>query len=1828
MTDESSLIERVFLRIGSAETDDQLQTALAKFLTPVILKLNSGDEAVRKKVMELLVHINKRLKSLNKVQLPVESLITQYLDPSASSIITNFSIIYIRMGYPRLEPAKQAELVPLLIKCLDGKPNTQQDSILHLMLPALEHVKMPQDDKQKQQIFGLTEKPLIVKVMLDYMMDILLLPYNAHISTPTQTRPSTAPAGGPGPTTTLPPPGLSEYSKRRVLGDSPLNPEALEKAKIGVLKFLGSGLIEEKMVVCHYVIASSDTRHSVATAADLELKRITGSVDWNSLDILNKLYTIFQGTIDIKGKPATKPDHKRRPVCTRIRLKIFPFFLRARDAANVFPSCIQVIFDCLYGQSTNAKLKNMAVQFVHHVCLNCADNKFTPVAPVLLSGMVKLIGEAMDEAKLRNLAYVAVGKIVRRAPQLVKKDVALVQKFFDAMSKEDPETRLGVQESLSLMADAFKDIDPSCQSLMEALIMQNIEQDQPQSRLMSVQYARTVFPSDHIPSRYILLLACGDTKEDVRVEAMKALHIAQTKEKEIEKNSTKLPPPKLPKFTDMMKYISEKGSLRVKTQNKYVIGNYTLPFIPATYEEMILYLHMCLSQDSGQIPDMESLVTMQTQAPGIAKYIRDNLQGDNSIQTYFDFIKTLLSAVSGSSAMYCLVELVAIAPEMASQIISQTDWMKNYMFSSKDDLKEFGSQMYAVVICQQSKDIIKDSMEELMKNLNNKGFEVQMGSVIGLGYLIGQYLNDRSQSCTMEVDGTSKVEEEIKSIITTCLQKLAAILLLPTESNVSLKMSACLSLGEIGRNAQLLLPSGGGDDGEGEITKLSIVTSLLKILKSGSEPNKIKEKCVMCLGYLCVGEENFPHLQKVMEEIMDSVQPKQFELHMTTGEALVCAAQGRQSSAARDLWTESEEDYRNRVTVKETKVEWYLESLLNKSLVSSNPHLRQAACIWLLALTKTCGPDPAVQSKLSQIQGAFMRLLSENDDITQDIASKGLGLVYEICTPEQKDSLVSELVDTLMTGKRVKHDFKGDTTVFEEGSLGKSPDGGSLSTYKELCAIANDLNQPDLIYKFMHLANHNAMWNSRKGAAFGFSTIASQAGEQLRPYLAQIVPRLYRYQFDPNPKIQQAMSSIWNALIQDNKDAVDKFISQILYDLNKNLTSTQWRIRESSCLAVNDLLRGRPLDDVVDQLPELWENCLRVRDDIKESVRNAADLACRSLSRASIKICDINYGKLGEKATRLVMPCLLKHSLQSSVSEVRAIGLSTMLKISKNAGPLLKPNIPVLVTALLEAVSGLEPQVLNYFSLQVSSNQKDLEKLDSARIAASRMSPMMETVNYCVQYIDSDVLVELVPRLTDLIKSGIGIGTKAGCSSFVIQLVHHCPQDLTPFAGKLMSAFLAGLSDRNSSVRKTYASALGHLIKVAKDSSVEKLIIKLKSWYLDKEDEAARHACGLTLQSMCHQSQDIMKRHATQAVPLAFFAMHEKKPETEDKSSKDNMSVWEEIWLEITPGTEAGIRLYLQEIMELLQTSIDSQSWATKAQAADAMSTVAEKLKDKLGPPHLGNLLTTLLSGLQGRIWTGKETLIQAIDTVCCYCKENLSKETEGQPSIEKVVDSMMKESKKERLEYKLEALKCTGNILEEYSLDRFSEIWQIAQPDLSKAGNKNGEDDDIKPEMKQKKFNCYFEILGQSWPSVVTTQDEFGSNFSDLLLTSLLHNTWKIQVTILKSLFKLIDRYHIFQKDKILLHKAVLQGLTTRMLETMIPSLGNIKYTVIRHEALSTTELLINKVIGVDGILSSDILSKVQDALSAMSGDSSPELQDKSHELLKQITVKISTME
>lgn len=57
----------------------------------------------------------------------------------------------------------------------------------------------------------------------------------------------------------------------------------------------------------------------------------------------------------------------------------------------------------------------------------------------------------------------------------------------------------------------------------------------------------------------------------------------------------------------------------------------------------------------------------------------------------------------------------------------------------------------------------------------------------------------------------------------------------------------------------------------------------------------------------------------------------------------------------------------------------------------------------------------------------------------------------------------------------------------------------------------------------------------------------------------------------------------------------------------------------------------------------------------QESVRKAADIALRTVSRVSIKMCDVQQGRAGEAAISAVLPTLLKTGLGSQVEEVRAI---------------------------------------------------------------------------------------------------------------------------------------------------------------------------------------------------------------------------------------------------------------------------------------------------------------------------------------------------------------------------------------------------------------------------------------------------------------------------------------------------------------------------------------------------------------------------------------------
>ncbi|XP_038112075.1 proteasome-associated protein ECM29 homolog [Culex quinquefasciatus] len=69
------------------------------------------------------------------------------------------------------------------------------------------------------------------------------------------------------------------------------------------------------------------------------------------------------------------------------------------------------------------------------------------------------------------------------------------------------------------------------------------------------------------------------------------------------------------------------------------------------------------------------------------------------------------------------------------------------------------------------------------------------------------------------------------------------------------------------------------------------------------------------------------------------------------------------------------------------------------------------------------------------------------------------------------------------------------------------------------------------------------------------------------PYLGKIVPRLFRYKYDPTRKIQNLMISIWDSVVSDSMATVEAYYWDNLENVSKNLTSPEQRTWTVSVLA-------------------------------------------------------------------------------------------------------------------------------------------------------------------------------------------------------------------------------------------------------------------------------------------------------------------------------------------------------------------------------------------------------------------------------------------------------------------------------------------------------------------------------------------------------------------------------------------------------------------------------------------------------------------------------------
>lgn len=230
------------------------------------------------------------------------------------------------------------------------------------------------------------------------------------------------------------------------------------------------------------------------------------------------------------------------------------------------------------------------------------------------------------------------------------------------------------------MAPAFKMMDSKNLSFVEAMLSTHIESEESQVRLVTVQYAGEVFSSNHVASRFILLLGAGDANDDIRRAALSKLYSAlnRAREKSLQmrsrKEQTEAEP--LPDFVQMLRLVLDKSNLRLKTQQRVVIGSTALAFQPKKYEEILNFLQVCLVRSSGiELPDREDPNFLQGSAPKVSKYLLQlNQSPGNSVALFAEFTEKLLSATSGLPQTRCLLHLVGCAPFIAENYFGRLNW--------------------------------------------------------------------------------------------------------------------------------------------------------------------------------------------------------------------------------------------------------------------------------------------------------------------------------------------------------------------------------------------------------------------------------------------------------------------------------------------------------------------------------------------------------------------------------------------------------------------------------------------------------------------------------------------------------------------------------------------------------------------------------------------------------------------------------------------------------------------------------------------------------------------------------------------------------------------------------------------------------------------------------------------------------------------------------------------------------------------------------------------------------------------------------------------------
>ncbi|GAB2246168.1 hypothetical protein Droror1_Dr00001661 [Drosera rotundifolia] len=1611
MSDEERVeaLDRLLTRLALCD-DSKLEPLLSKLLPFTISSLSPPSVYVRNKVLEILSHVNKRVKHEPQIGLPLSELWSMYTDVNAAPMVRNFCIVYIEMAFERSDITLRKNMAPDLLAHVSKLPQQHQDIILRMTMKVIGECHRSQIEEDVVAKFKLMMGSRDTEIFLEFCLHTIL--YQQSTSSGVACA------------------GLSLAQSERVTGKQILTNEALLKRKLGIMTLIDSMELKAEAVYPIYLAACVDSQEAVAKRGEELLKKKGSVADLDNPILIKLLFSLFNGTAvneNISSEARVVPAH------SALKARIMLVFCRSITAANSFPLTLQCIFGCIYGTGTTSRLKQLGMEFAFWVFKHARIDQLKVMGPLILTAIIKsLDGYTSLETDAvsrdaKGFGFQAIGLLSQRLPELFREKIDMAIRLFDALKSEPQFLRPVIQEATISLASAYKGAPTSVLQDVEKLLLGNSQEHLSEVRFCAVRWATSLFDSQHPPSRFLCMLAASDPRLDIREISIEGLFPAEGRSS----FSSQKPDIKYPKVLDMLDYVVKQNpGILVSSETR----QQKLLFPSKTYVAMIKFLFKCLEEELEQ--NNLKLLELQQHVGNMCLLLEHALAVEGSVELHAEVSRALV--VMGSH----------FPKIVESRYASKLSWLRQLLGHVDLDTRESVARLLGMASSALPVSASFSIISELSSSVsgtNKSRFEMQHGALCAIGYVAADCL-----SRTPKID-----EAAIQSTIKTLVDVV-------NSESPALASTAAQALGHMGLRASL--PPLMGDSGP--VAILTILREKLTKLLAGDDTKAI-QKIVISLGHLCFRDSSLSHLNIALELIFGLCRSKVEDVLFSAGEALAFmwgsvpvtadvilrTNFGSLSTTSNFLTDGSSSLLKVSSKEKESDEDGHpvvrgiiTRKILDELLYSNRKEERCAGTVWLLSLTMYCGHHPSIQQLLPEIQEAFSHLLGEQNELTQELASQGMSIVYEMGDDSMKKNLVNALVSTLTGSGKRKRAVKlaEDTEVFQEGTIGESPGGGKLSTYKELCSLATEMGQPDLIYKFMDLANYQASLNSKRGAAFGFSRIAKHAGDVLQPHLRSLIPRLVRYQYDPDKNVQDAMAHIWKSLVADSKRTIDEHLDLIIDDLLIQCGSRLWRSRESSCLALTDIIQGRKFQHIGKHLKRIWIAAFRAMDDIKETVRSSGDKLCRAVSSLTVRLCDVSLSDKIEAAQAMeaVLPLLLSDGIMSKVDSIRKASITVVMKLAKGAGIAILPHLSDLVTCMLESLSSLEDQGLNYVERHAENIGIQTEKLENLRISIAKGSPMWETLEFCIAVVDKESLDLLIPRLAQLVRSGVGLNTRVGVATFITLLVQRINREIGPFANMLLKLlFPAVLNEKSGAAKRAFASSCAMVLKYSTTSQAQKLVEETAALHVGNRN--AQVSCAILLKSYVSLAGDVVSGYQAILLPVAFIERFE------DDKHVSNM--FEELWEETTSGDRVTLQLYLGEIVSIIEESISSSSWTSKRKAAHAVSKLAEILGESLSSYHQ-NLLNALLKEIPGRLWEGKDSLLFALASVCAASHEAISSNDPSTPAavLSVVTAACAKKDKK----FREAALSALEKVIKAFSRPEFFNMVFPLLYDLSNSGD------------------------------------------------------------------------------------------------------------------------------------------------------------------------------